>query len=123
MRTLPHRVARALRAGLPALVFLLFAGCNGDDGEAEDTDAAELSGTYLVSDADGSMTLEFKDDHKVHFTVLAAGTPPDTATGDYMIDGTKVTVQMPGGTPLVLVREGEELAGNMMGQILRFRKQ
>ena len=115
------RPARRTAAGLAALALIVLAGCKKDDA-AGGGDSGDLSGTYSATTPDGTMTLEFKDDHKVHFTMLATGTPPDTASGDYLIDGNKVTVQIPGGMPLMLVIEGKALAGSMMGQILRFEK-
>jgi hypothetical protein len=44
-----------------AAVLMVFTACPGSSNE--------LSGTYEAKDKDGSMTLEFKADHKVHMTI------------------------------------------------------
>jgi hypothetical protein len=68
------------------------------------------------------MSLEFKADHKVTVTMQETGGQPDSKEASYLSDDNKVTVQVPGGFPLVLVREGGELQGNLMGQALIFKK-
>ena len=109
------QLSARLRAVLAGFALLILAGCpNGGSGG--------LSGTYVAKNDEGSMTIEFKKDHKVHLTMQEAGGQPDASDGDYLIDGNKVTVQIPGGLPLMLVREGDELSASFMGQILRFKK-
>jgi hypothetical protein len=105
----------ALRGGLAGLALVLVAACNTTGG-------GDLSGTYQTKDQNGSMTLEFKSGHKVHLTMQESGGQPDNSDGDYLIDGNKVTIQVPGGMPFVLVRSGKTLEGSMMGQILHFEK-
>ena len=109
------RRLRHLRLGLAALGIVLLAGCPGSG-------SSDLSGTYQAGDSEGTMTLEFKSGHKVHMTMQPAGGQPDATDGDYMIDGNKVTIQVPGGFPLALVRNGNTLEGSVMGQIMHFEK-
>ena len=104
----------AVRAGLTGAALLLLAACPGGGG-------GDLSGTYEAKDPNGSMSLEFKSGHKVHLTMQEGG-PPENSDGDYLIDGNKITIQVPGGMPFVLVRSGKGLEGSMMGQILHFEK-
>ncbi len=109
-----HRL-RHLRLGFATLIMFLLAGCGGGG-------SGDLSGTYQAGDKDGTMTLEFKSGHKVHLTMQPTGGQPDTSDADYMIDGNKVTIQVPGGMPLALVRNGNTLEGDLMGQIMHFVK-
>jgi hypothetical protein len=104
----------AVRAGLTGAALLVLAACPGGGG-------GDLSGTYEAKDQNGSMSLEFKSGHKVHLTMQEGG-PPENSDGDYLIDGNKITIQVPGGMPFVLVRSGKGLEGSMMGQILHFEK-
>jgi hypothetical protein len=96
-----------------ALTIVMLAGCPG---------GGSLSGTYEAKDADGSMTLEFKSGGKVHLTMQESGSQPDTSTADFLVDGNTITVQAPGGVPLILVRNGNTLDANLGGQIMRFEK-
>jgi hypothetical protein len=108
---------RPTRLGLAGLALLLLAGCppgGGSDG---------LSGTYEAKNPEGTMTLEFKGDHKVEMTLQETGGQPDQQEGDYLINGNEVTIQVPGGLPLVLVRDGKTLSANLFGQVLHFEKQ
>ena len=104
-----------LRAGLAGLGLLLLAAC-------KTTGSGDLSGTYEAKDSSVTMTLEFTKGHKVHLTMLPAGGQPDNSDADYLIDGNKITVQVPGGVPFELVRSGKTLEGTLMGQILHFEK-
>jgi hypothetical protein len=52
-----------------------------------------------------------------------AGGQPDTKEADYLINGNEITIQVPGGFPMVLVRNGKTLSTNLMGKILHFEKQ
>src|ERR1043166_3494698 len=104
----PRRLARA------ALAALLLGACTPGGGG--------LSGTYEAKDPNGTMTLEFKSGGKVHLTMQTGGGQPDNSDGDYLIDGNKVTVQVPGGMPMELVRNGKTLDASMMGQIMHFNK-
>ena len=94
-------------------VAVLLAGCGGGSG---------LSGTYQAQQPDGTMTLDFRSGGKVHLTMTTPSGQPDTSTADYLVDGNNVTIQSPGGMPLVLVRDGNALQASMMGQVLRFEK-
>lgn len=91
--------------------FLLTA-CSGSD----------LSGTYEAKAPEGTMTLEFKSGHKIHLTMQENGGKAEQSDGDYLIDANKVTIQVPGGLPMMLVRNGKTLDADMMGQILHFEK-
>jgi hypothetical protein len=104
-----------LRAGLAGLGLLLFAAC-------KTTGSGDLSGTYEAKDPTVTMTLDFAKDHKVYLTMQPAGGPADNSDADYLIDGNKITVQVPGGVPFELVRNGKTLDGTLMGQILHFEK-
>jgi hypothetical protein len=105
----------AMRAGLAGVGLLLLAACKtGGSGD--------LSGTYEAKDPAITMTLDFAKDHKVHLTMQPTGGPADNSDADYLIDGNKVTVQVPGGVPFELVRNGKTLDGTLMGQILHFEK-
>lgn len=109
----PARRFAALVLGLSLLV-----GCKTDGGAA----SGDPSGTYEAKSPEGTVTIEFKSDHKFHMTMQTAGAPGDAADGDYMLDGDKVTLQVPGGMPLVLTRNGKLLEASLMGQILHFEK-
>jgi hypothetical protein len=118
------RSRRRVRVAFAALSVFLLAGCNGDRGGGGAAGAGDLSGTYQATGSDGgTMTLEFKSGGKVRMTMQEPGGQPDPADGDYMIDGNNVTIQVPGGMmPLVLVRNGDRLDANFMGEILHFTK-
>ena len=118
------RRPRSLRIVFAALSVFLLAGCNGDRGGGAAAGGGDLSGTYQATGSDGgTMTLEFKSGGKVRMTMQEPGGQPDPADGDYMIDGNNVTIQIPGGMmPLVLVRNGNRLDANFMGEILHFTK-
>jgi hypothetical protein len=105
---------RPLRIASAGLAALLLAACTPGGGG--------LSGTYEAKDQNGSMTLEFKSGGKVHLIMQQAGGQPDASDGDYLINGNNVTVQVPGGMPLTLVKNGKTLDANMMGQIMHFAK-
>ena len=102
---------RSLRLALAAS---LLVACTPGGGDP--------SGTYEAKSAEGTMTIEFKSGHKFHMTMQTGGTPGEAADGDYLRDGNKITLQVPGGMPLELVRNGKVLDASMMGQILHFEK-
>ena len=104
--------------GLASLAVLLFACKPSGSGDAK---TGELSGTYKADGAGGSMTLVFKG-RKVQLTMEESGGQPDTKEGDYMVNGKEITIQVPGGYPITLVRDGETLSGTVVGQILHFEK-
>ena len=106
----PTRPLRLASAGIAAL---LLAACTSGGG---------LSGTYESKSSDGTMTLEFKSGGKVHLTMQQAGGQPDNSDGDYLINGNNVTVQVPGGMPITLTRNGKNLDAQMLGQIMHFTK-
>jgi hypothetical protein len=81
-----------------------------------------LSGTYEAKQPEGTFTIDFKSGGKVEMTMQETGGKPETSNGDFLVDGNKVTIQVPGGMPLVLVKNGKVLEANMMGQILHFEK-
>jgi len=106
---------RPLRLASVGLAALLLAACTPGGGGG-------LSGTYEARDQNGSMTLEFKSGGKVHLTMQQAGGQPDNSDGDYLINGNNVTVQVPGGMPITLTRNGKNLDAQMLGQIMHFTK-
>ena len=104
--------------GLASLAVFLFACTPSGSGDAK---ASDLSGTYRADGAGGSMTLVFKGG-KVQVTMQESGGQPDTKEAGYMINGKDITIQVPGGFPIALVREGKTLSGSVMGEILHFEK-
>ncbi len=102
------------RSGLLVLALLLPAACTPK--------GSTLSGVYESADKEGTMTIEFKAGGKVHMTMQQSGGPSDASDGDFTIDGNKVTIQLPGGMPLSLTRNGDVLEGPFMGEMLRFTK-
>jgi hypothetical protein len=114
------RSPRSLRFLIAGLAISLLAACNGDSGGG--SAGGDLSGTYQATGTGGSMTLEFKSGGKVTVTMQETGGQPDVAEADYMIEGDRVTIQIPGGFPFVVVRSGNTLEGGPMGEILHFRK-
>ena len=103
-----------LRLASAGIAALLLASCTPGGGG--------LSGTYESKSSDGTMTLEFKSGGKVHLTMQQAGGQPDNSDGDYLINGNNVTVQVPGGMPITLTRNGKNLDAQMLGQIMHFTK-
>lgn len=97
-----------------ALGVSLLLGCTPGGGDP--------SGTYEAKNPDGTMMIEFQSGHKFHLTMQSGGAPAESADGDYLLDGNKITLQVPGGMPLVLVRNGKLFEGSMMGQVLHFEK-
>lgn len=81
-----------------------------------------LSGTYEAKQPEGTFTIDFKSGGKVEMTMQETGGKAETSNGDFLVDGDKVTIQIPGGMPMVLVKNGKVLDANMMGQILHFEK-
>jgi hypothetical protein len=79
------------------------------------------SGTYETRDSTGFMTLDFKSGGKVHMVTEERG-QRDSADADYTVDGNKITVQVPGGMPLVLTKNGDQMDASMMGEIMHFKK-
>jgi hypothetical protein len=106
-----------LAAVLVALTALFTAGCPGSTSHA-----AGVSGTYEATSPEGTMTLEFKGDDKVFLTMQETGGEPDRTEAGYMVDGNTITIQAPGGFPMVLTRNGDVLQASMMGEILHFKK-
>jgi hypothetical protein len=110
----PRCLRHLCAAFATALVLMVVMACTGSK--------TELSGTYEAKDKDGSMALEFKSGGKVRMSMMETGGKPDTKEADYMIDGNKVTIQVPDGIPLSLVKNGDSLEGSFMGQIVHFNK-
>ncbi len=106
----------SFRAAVPALVFgvLLLGGCPAGSGGVE--------GTYEASNPEGKMVLEFRSGGKAKLTMQETGKDAEQAEAEYLVDGNQVTVQIAGGLPLVLVRDGKSLSTSFMGEILRFEK-
>src|SRR5260221_13796051 len=96
-----HLRSRSPRLASAGLAALLLAACTPGGGG--------LSGTYEAKDNNGSMTMEFKSGGKVHMTMQAAGGQPDNTDADYLINGNNITVQVPGGMPITLTRNGKNL--------------
>ena len=109
-----HLRSRSPRLASAGLAALLLAACNPGGGS--------LSGTYEAKDSNGSMTIEFKSGGKVRLTMPGAGGQPDNTDADYLINGNNITVQVPGGMPFTLTRNGKNLDAQMMGQIMHFTK-
>jgi hypothetical protein len=105
---------RALRHLPSAFVAALILGCPSGDGA--------LSGTYEAKSPEGTFTLEFKSGGKVELTMEEPGGKPDTKAADFLVDGNNITIQVPGGMPLTLVKNGKTLDASMIGQILHFEK-
>jgi len=103
--------SRRLAAALAASLVLACTPGTGDP-----------SGTYQAKNPEGSITIEFKREHKFHMTMQEGGSPAESADGDYLLDGNKITLQVPGGMPLVLVRNGKVFDASMMGQVMHFEK-
>ncbi len=103
---------------LAALPSFFIVGCPSSGGGG----AGTLSGTYESKTPEGSWTLEFKGGNKVRMTTVEKGAKPDSVDADYLIDGNKVTIQAPGGFPLVLTRNGNVLEGSVGAGILHFTK-
>lgn len=110
---MPTRRRKSLRATLAGIALAVLAACPNGDG---------LSGTWEAKDADGGMTLEFKGGGKVTLTMSLTGAPGESKEASYVVDGNKVTIQPEGGIPLVLVKNGNQLDANMMGEVLHFTK-
>jgi hypothetical protein len=119
METVMTTDSRSLRRSLTstALAALLLGACTPGGGGG-----GSLSGTYVAQDPQGSMTLEFKSGGKVHLTMQPSGAQPEVSDGDYLIDGNHITIQVPGGMPISLVRNGKTLDADMLGQIMHFSK-
>ena len=107
--------SRPLRLATAGLAAVLLAACTPGGGGG-------LSGTWVAKDNDGSMTLEFKSGGKVHLTMQQAGGQADNSDGDYLINGNNVTIQVPGGFPITLTRNGKTLDAQMPGQIMHFTR-
>ena len=102
------------RFPIVALATALMLGCTPGGGEP--------SGTYEAKDAQTTMTIDFKSGHKFHMTMQEGANPAESADGDFMMEGDKITLQVPNGMPVVLVRNGKALETNLMGQVLHFEK-
>lgn len=110
---MPRCSGSSVRTAFLAVVLAFMAACGGGSG---------LSGTYEASDGDGGMTLEFEGEGQVTLTFRDPDGTTETQAAQYLVDGNNITVQVEGGMPLVLVRDGDVLQANMLGQILRFEK-
>ena len=100
---------RLLTAGVAALVL---AACT----------PSGLSGTYEAKSPEGTMSVEFKSGGKMSMTMTEAGGRPETKEGEFLVDGNKVTLQISGGIPLTLTKNGKVLEAAMFGEVLRFEK-
>ena len=108
-----QRVAALLLALSP----FLSVACTCDGGSA-----TSVEGTYEASNPEGSITLHLEAGNRMRMTMREGTGEPDNAEGSYMVDGDHVTVQVPGGIPIVLVHKGDALEGSFMGQIMHFAK-
>ena len=97
---------------LTVLTVGLVSACPGDQ---------TVSGTYETRDSTGFMILDFKSGGKVHMTTEERG-QRDSADGEFVVAGNKVTVQVPGGMPLVLTRNGDRFEATISGQTMVFAK-
>lgn len=102
------------RGGWVGALLVSLAGCSGG--------GSGLSGTYEAKSPEGTMSFEFKSGNKVHMVMQPANGPADASDADYLIDGNKVTIQVPGGMPIQLTKNGNTLSANMLGEIMTFQK-
>lgn len=109
---MPRHLRQTVRTSFLGLGLVLLAACGGGG----------LSGTYEATDDDGGMSLEFKGGGVVTMTIRDGDGAAESTEGTYVQDGNNVTIQAEGGVPLVLVRDGDVLQANLMGQALRFEK-
>jgi hypothetical protein len=81
-----------------------------------------LSGVYKAGQGSDGIALSFLDAKRVLVRISERGRAGDSAEGTYRVNGKQVTVNVPGGQPLVLDRHGDTLEGSMEGTRLRFIK-
>ena len=81
-----------------------------------------LSGTYEASDGASTMSIEFKGGGKATLSTTQQGSAPESKEATYTVKGDTVTVQTAEGFPLPLIKRGDKLEANMMGQVLSFSK-
>ncbi len=92
-------------APLALTILSVFCGCGGGE-----TSTPGLSGTYEASQGNDKMTLVLKSGNVMELTMEVEG-QKETQNGTYAVDGNKVTIStdQPGGTPMVLTRNGDVL--------------
>lgn len=89
--------------------------------ESAGSEGSTVSGTYESSFGDESMRLEFLDGSRVRMTMVEGG-GEDSQDGTYTPTSDGVTVQVPGGPPLPLKRQGDTLQGSFDGITITFTK-
>lgn len=98
------------------------AGTSASSSQDTGQDSDSLSGTFMASDAEGSMSFEFMGDQKVRMTTTEGG-DSESADVNYSSSGDQVTISFPGGVPLVLTHKGDALEGLLEGRNIVFAKQ
>ena len=86
---------------------------------------ATLRGTYRAEGPNGSLSLEFRRNNEVRFTLALAGADPETREGTYELVGERVRVRLADEVEaLELVRRGDALEGpaEVFGGPIQFRK-
>jgi hypothetical protein len=100
----------------------------GSDGTRGGAQArAQSSGdAYEARAREGQIEIEFGAARKARITMVPTGVPdaPERMSFDvsYAVDGDQITVNLPGGEPLMLSRAGSDLEGTMNGETVRFVK-
>jgi hypothetical protein len=86
----------------------------------------KLSGTWEASAPDGTgekLSLKFKKDGKVDFSMSAPGRAPEVMEVTYELSGDQLTIYVPNSPQIHLTRDKNVLEGNFMGEGIRFEKQ
>ncbi len=109
----PPMISRLAALAAVLLVALGLGGCSGGG-------AGALSGTYEAKDGDGGLVLEFRGGNAVRVSMHDGESHSESMEARYEIEGSRVTIQPQGGLPMVLMRNGNALEGNVFGERLVF---
>jgi hypothetical protein len=97
-----------------------FAGAAADES---DPPGAEV---YEARAREGQIRLELRAARTARITMVPTGITdaPERMSFDvsYAVDGSQITVSLPGNEPLLLTRAGSDLEGTMNGETVRFVK-
>jgi hypothetical protein len=78
----------------------------GKSGEASDVSTHKppvTEGTWVATNADGEFRIEFKPGNRLTLAAtMAGGGPTSTEDGTFVVEGDRVNVRLPQGTPLML---------------------
>jgi hypothetical protein len=103
--------------------------CKGSGSSASAEATADKSGppgteTYEARAREGQIRLEFGAAHKARITMVPTGITdsPERMSFDvnYEVDGSAITINLPGNERLQLTRAGSDLEGTMNGETVRF---